>query len=246
MPRELQIWDRYHRLKALAIVKHASFRTNAFYAASYPAHDQVVMETFLETREAGFSKSDADQSVVAIVETGLPGQDGEMGKVLAWMRVKYPRKAGDGEVKDIDVASMTPEAASIVPQGGSEEEVNPLAQYNIPVLPTGSNLDLQLHMRKHMAACEAKHYNRETDFCVASLATDPAYQGQGLAKQLLKWVTDMADAEGKRVYLDSTPEGVPVYKKCGFQDVGGFVTMLPRDGTEVEYWIRCMVRAAPN
>ena len=243
MPRELQIWDRFHRLRELAIVKHAAFRTNAFHAASYPSHDQAIMEHFLEKREWGFSNADTEQHIVVIVDTDMMGRDGEEGRALAWMRVKLPC------AELVPVAEPEPEKDEEAANEVGEEEVsetsNPLARYKIPTLPLGSSLPLHLHMRKQMLLSETEHYDRTTDYCNASLATDPAFGGQGLAKWLLGWLCDIADGEGKRVYLDSTPEGAGVYRRMGFEDVGGFVTMIPgSDGGEEEYWIRCMVREA--
>ena len=91
MPRELQIWDRFHRLRELAIVKHAAFRTNAFHAASYPSHDQAIMEHFLEKREWGFSNADTEQHIVVIVDTDMMGRDGEEGR-------KYVQKIWPGRM----------------------------------------------------------------------------------------------------------------------------------------------------
>jgi GNAT superfamily N-acetyltransferase len=54
---------------------------------------------------------------------------------------------------------------------------------------------------------------------VSLLVTDPAYQGRGLGKLLMKQGLDRADAEGRKVYIESTSAGHPLYLKLGFKDV---------------------------
>ncbi|CAG8947480.1 unnamed protein product [Penicillium salamii] len=49
------------------------------------------------------------------------------------------------------------------------------------------------------------------------LATLPDYQGQGYGTAMLKWGIEKADAAKSRIYLEATPEGVPVYLKYGWR-----------------------------
>lgn len=49
------------------------------------------------------------------------------------------------------------------------------------------------------------------------LATLPEYQGRGFGSAILKWGTNKADASQSRIYLEGTPEGVPVYLKYGWK-----------------------------
>jgi GNAT superfamily N-acetyltransferase len=51
------------------------------------------------------------------------------------------------------------------------------------------------------------------------LSTDPDYQKKGLATILLNHVFDLADAEGRKVYVESTMAGHPVYERFGFRDI---------------------------
>lgn len=60
------------------------------------------------------------------------------------------------------------------------------------------------------------HANRTVlDF----LATLPAHQGKGIGSMFLRWGLDKADAVQRRVYLEATPEGYPLYCKYGWRAV---------------------------
>lgn len=52
------------------------------------------------------------------------------------------------------------------------------------------------------------------------MAVEPTYQGQGIAKQLLQKICELADKAGQDIYLESTKEGFSLYQKAGFEKVG--------------------------
>ncbi|CAG8305065.1 unnamed protein product [Penicillium salamii] len=62
-----------------------------------------------------------------------------------------------------------------------------------------------------------KRYTTEDDIVLDLLATLPDYQGQGYGTAMLKWGIEKADAAKSRIYLEATPEGVPVYLKYGWR-----------------------------
>ncbi|KAJ5053026.1 hypothetical protein NUH16_010082 [Penicillium rubens] len=49
------------------------------------------------------------------------------------------------------------------------------------------------------------------------LATLPEYQGRGFGSAVLKWGMEKADASQSRIFLEGTPEGVPIYLKHGWK-----------------------------
>ena len=51
------------------------------------------------------------------------------------------------------------------------------------------------------------------------LHTHPSHQGRGAGAQLVKWGIDLADKERLQCYLESSPAGYPLFKKCDFEDV---------------------------
>ncbi|KAL4804433.1 acyl-CoA N-acyltransferase [Aspergillus unguis] len=60
-------------------------------------------------------------------------------------------------------------------------------------------------------------YLRDDDIVLEFIATIPSYQGKGVARALLTWGTEQADAQQKRIFLEATPEGYPVYVKNGWK-----------------------------
>ena len=51
------------------------------------------------------------------------------------------------------------------------------------------------------------------------LATDPAYMRRGAGKMLMKFGTDIADELGLPCFLEGSPEGLGLYRACGFEVV---------------------------
>ena len=51
------------------------------------------------------------------------------------------------------------------------------------------------------------------------LATLPAYQGRGFGSAILKWGIERADTSKSRIFLEATPEGVPLYLKYGWKQL---------------------------
>ncbi|KAH7097667.1 hypothetical protein BKA62DRAFT_623535 [Auriculariales sp. MPI-PUGE-AT-0066] len=68
--------------------------------------------------------------------------------------------------------------------------------------------------------------------CLHIMATHPAHQGRGAARALLSHLTQIADAEGRPLYLEATQEAVPVYAKFGWVPTGA-MEVLPTGALEV-------------
>ncbi|KAJ5319756.1 hypothetical protein PENANT_c026G03535 [Penicillium antarcticum] len=64
-----------------------------------------------------------------------------------------------------------------------------------------------------------KRYTTEKDIVLDLLATLPAYQGQGYGSAILKWGIEKANASKSRIFLEATPEGVPLYLKYGWKQL---------------------------
>jgi hypothetical protein len=61
---------------------------------------------------------------------------------------------------------------------------------------------------------------------------------------MLKWGLEKADAEKKRVYLESTPDGMTLYKKYGFELVEEVLFDYGEFGIEGEETVSLMLREA--
>ncbi|KAH2620353.1 hypothetical protein KXW54_009007, partial [Aspergillus fumigatus] len=74
------------------------------------------------------------------------------------------------------------------------------------------------------------------------LVTHPQHQGKGVGKALLDWGVRMADQKQARIYLEATPEGYPLYRKCGWRDVEDIVMDYSVYGGEGEATYAVMIR----
>lgn len=57
------------------------------------------------------------------------------------------------------------------------------------------------------------------DLDLKLLHTHPEHQKRGAATSLLNWGTGEADRLEIPAFLESSPQGLPLYKKCGFEVV---------------------------
>jgi ribosomal protein S18 acetylase RimI-like enzyme len=68
------------------------------------------------------------------------------------------------------------------------------------------------------------------------MAVHPDFQGQGIGRELLAEICNLADKSSQDVYLESTPAGLKLYQKTGFESLG-YIAFF--DG---EYSLTCMLR----
>ena len=77
------------------------------------------------------------------------------------------------------------------------------------------------------------------------LGTHPRHERKGAGAQLVRWAFPHADAAGLRCYVDASKLGHPLYRKCGFEDVGEMTLDLDKyeggKGMGVQRWV-AMVR----
>ena len=52
------------------------------------------------------------------------------------------------------------------------------------------------------------------------LAVAPGWQGKGVGRRLLEWGLEIADREGWECWVDASREGVGLYRKVGWREVG--------------------------
>lgn len=77
---------------------------------------------------------------------------------------------------------------------------------------------------------------------LAILATDPTYQGRGVARELVQWGLSRAEAEGVEAYLEAGPAVLGFYIKLGFDKVATMVVAGVDPGEDgMQNEIYCMV-----
>ncbi|KAH7087866.1 acyl-CoA N-acyltransferase [Paraphoma chrysanthemicola] len=74
------------------------------------------------------------------------------------------------------------------------------------------------------------------------LHTDPAFQRRGAGKLLLDWGTKKADELGLPIYLESSQQGVALYKRHGFEEIEVFDFDLEKYGGSGVYPSPLMIR----
>ncbi|KAK0509042.1 hypothetical protein JMJ35_008413 [Cladonia borealis] len=112
-------------------------------------------------------------------------------------------------------------------------------------LPKGTNAALLHDLDAQTARMRAKYVNREEDYVLRALATLPQYQGKGCGSALLQWSLEKVDADGRRVFLEATPQGHSLYAKFGWKDVDEMVFDLNAFGFNGHVQkIICMMRDA--
>ena len=60
----------------------------------------------------------------------------------------------------------------------------------------------------------------------------PSHAGKGLAKALVSWIFPRADREGRICFLCASPMGYGLYRKLGFEEVGGPGSIVEVDRSE--------------
>ncbi|KAJ6125770.1 Acyl-CoA N-acyltransferase [Penicillium sp. IBT 18751x] len=102
------------------------------------------------------------------------------------------------------------------------EQAQIFAQDPTRFAPQPMNEVLFTEFRKLLEKSREKHAT-DDDMMLDLLATLPGYQGRGIGSTMLKWGTLKADAAGRRLYLEATGEGMPLYLKAGFKPVDEIV-----------------------
>jgi predicted acetyltransferase len=71
------------------------------------------------------------------------------------------------------------------------------------------------------------------------IGTRPTGRGKGHARRLIEHVTDLADREGRVVYLESSNKiNPPIYRKFGFEGVRTVYLMRAEENVELDIMVR--------
>ncbi len=72
------------------------------------------------------------------------------------------------------------------------------------------------------------------------LGTHPKHERRGAGATLTRWPFAQADKDRLKCYVDASSVGYPLYRRCGFVDVGEFSVDLDKydgEGTGAHRWV---------
>ncbi|KAE8441846.1 hypothetical protein EG329_004247 [Mollisiaceae sp. DMI_Dod_QoI] len=139
------------------------------------------------------------------------------GRMAAFLRWTFPHVLTEEEEKEREKQKV-------------DREKQKAETGHDPNWPVGANLEICDEKFGGLDRLQEKYVDKKETYVANLLATDPAYQRKGLATRLLKHVLDMADEEKRKVYIEATPAGHPVYLKLGFKDLDMVSVDLSRWG----------------
>ena len=99
--------------------------------------------------------------------------------------------------------------------------------------PEGANMGLIDAFFGSMKRLQTKHMGGKP-FCLEhALVVLPEWQRKGIGRRLLEWGLEYADREALESWIDASPEGLELYKKLGWMEVGETVVDMGEWGGEV-------------
>ncbi len=76
------------------------------------------------------------------------------------------------------------------------------------------------------------------------VATDPAYQGQGIGTKLIRWGLEQADVQKMECYLEASPEAVRLSEKLGFHEADRTDSFIENERVK-QTWYRNLFMIRP-
>lgn len=162
---------------------------------------------------------------------------------FALWETTQPRKAeGEGSNEDEDEGDK----ANGIPKGSE--------------LPAGTNVPLMNVFNEATNRIRKQYVDNEKDYgrwlsltlcrrgtdrifsVLRALATHPEYQGKGCGTLLLRTGLEKVDADGKRAWLEASPQGHSLYHKFGWKDVDEIAIDLGKYGCAEQVQITTCMR----
>ncbi|KAL4923871.1 acyl-CoA N-acyltransferase [Aspergillus undulatus] len=190
----------------LADINIKAFANQGFIANAFPNIPYSVVHPLKRARYLQKMAHPQTQVISAV--------DTETGEVVGCARWVFPsERPGEG------VIELMSDAADKEKGAGTTTELQ---------IPPGTNREIYEGFFEILKESGKKHV-RDDDIVLEFIATHPTHQGRGIGKALLSWGREQADRLGKRIYLEATDEGYPVYVKSGWR-------ALERVEIEYERW----------
>ncbi|RDW81248.1 uncharacterized protein DSM5745_04805 [Aspergillus mulundensis] len=199
----------------LATINIAAFTNKPFLASAFPTVSPAAAHALKSARWTQKLATPNTHIWTAV--------DQDSGAIVGCARWSFPADATD------KAAESAASAAS-----GAEME-SPWGSGALP-LPEGTNravYDGFFGTLKEKAA----EYVRDEDIVLDFIATSPESQGKGVARALLTWGIEEADKVQRRIYLEATTEGFPVYARLL---VKMDVQILPLSKRDIPQAVECI------
>lgn len=115
----------------------------------------------------------------------------------------------------------------------------------LPEWPEGADARLCEETFGAWARKRGEIVGRRGHWYLEMLATHPKFQGKGAGSMLLQWGLQKADEKGVEAYLESSPEGLSLYRRFGFREVDHLDTWIENEWVNGEWYREVfMLRAA--
>ncbi|KAL9074688.1 MAG: hypothetical protein Q9161_002056 [Pseudevernia consocians] len=208
----------------LTTIQWAALTSNPLIKTLYPHGPTPALTAF--TRNS-YTKALQFPSVRIIKAT-----DTDRGEIVAFAKwIKYPEEIPEplegqgGRIQSVGQAGGGGWSKGNIPsQKPDDVDKRALGDWNGVITQMRRGI---MKNRRHTCRAKPDPCNLECYFgsiapalwVLDILHTHPSHQGRGAGAQLVKWGIDLADKERLQCYLESSPAGYPLFKKCDFEDV---------------------------
>ncbi|KAJ6014187.1 hypothetical protein N7540_008778 [Penicillium herquei] len=177
----------------LGILNVDSFNARIIFPAMFPGSTQSTLHAY---------KAIHVMKHLANPETHvLKATDPTSGAIVGYGRWHVPAVLG-----------VTPNVPEL------SEQAQTYAKDPVAFAPEPMNREVYTAFRAMLEEGRKRH-TTERDMMLDLLVTLPSYQGRGVGTALLRWGIEIADRLQVRIYLESTPEGYPLYIKYGWKKI---------------------------
>ncbi|KAL4951648.1 acyl-CoA N-acyltransferase [Aspergillus filifer] len=192
----------------LAEINILAFANQGFISNAFPNVPYNAVHPLKCTRYLQKMAHPQTQVIAAI--------DQDSGEVLGCARWVFPSDKPGESAAELMSDAAAKEKEAVDENGAGAQRIGEPNSSSSPGLPEGTNKEIYDGFFQILKE-SARGHLRDDDIVLEFIATHPKYQGRGVGKALLAWGIERAGKEGKRIYLEATEEGYPVYVKNGWR-----------------------------
>lgn len=204
----------------------AAFESDPLHMAMLPREHTDNMVDWYQGRLRSALSDPNMRTMIAIADSRHEAHDGAKEVIAGYSRWLLP-----SDPSEPDDAANNKKPAVVFPEKANK----PLVDF-------------------YLRTCDdkrGKQMDKSRDIVLYVLATDPAYQGQGIARLMLEWgintaatLSESGQNKIPRILLEATPLAFPLYRKFGWKDYESITIDLNQYGIEngIEHTTVCMIR----